>query len=329
MIESSMIKAARAWRALAGEKTALERYVKRRYQRAMRREAGQYADLYTNQHSVVIRAKIEPEKKVGIFLKGGCDLPTLFLIGPLIKKSLRSGSVAIVRPPDSVGSSQSAQMLQTMEGIPPEHFEETCRRLRIRRNFFEPVLFEDGFEVRNFPAVGRFPKTVIALSVGSDVTRSLYRHREYGFLVDIGGWWLNQSLDKAIKDVDTVRWFKDNFEAIGKIEVADFQANFERIIRHLHSTGSQVIVLNTLVVDPLSPLHNYQLHNQAHMTRRREFNIALNELSARLGFHVVDIDRLLKMQGVREQIDFAHISTAAKLPIAHEGYRILRELGVA
>lgn len=328
-MEATMIKAARAWRALAGEKTALERYVKRRYRRAMRKEAGQYADLYTNQHAVVIRAKIDPEKKVGIFLKGGCDLPSLFLIGPLIKNSLTAGSVAIVRPPDSVGSSQSAQLLQTVGGIPDPHVEETCRRLNIRRSFFQPVLFEDGFDIRAFPTLGRFPKTVIALSIGSDLTRSLHRHRQHGFLVDIGGWWLNQSLDKAIQDADTIRWFKDNFEAVGKIEVADFQANYERIIRHLNSAGSQVIVFNTLVVDPLSPLHNYQLHNEAHMTRRREFNIALNELSARLGFHVVDVDRLLKMQGVREQIDFAHISTAAKLPIAQEGYRILRELGFA
>ena len=328
MIERALVRAARAWRTVAGNHSALERRIKRRYRRAMRKDSGRHADHFSNQHAVVVRAKEAPDPKIGIFLKGGCDLPSLFLAGPMIRDNLRQGTVAIFRPPDSVGSSQSAQLLQTLAGIPDGLVEETCRRLRIPRSFFQPVLFQPNFEVRALPNAPAFPKTVAVLSIGSDLTRSLHRHRQHGFLVDIGGWWLNQSLDKAIQDMEAVRWFKETFEPVGKIDVADFQENFGRVIRELESRGSNVIVFNTLELDPLSPIHNYQLQNQAHSTRRREFNLALTELSAKLNFHVVDVDRLLKLQGIREQVDFAHTPAEAKLPIAREGCRILRELGV-
>ena len=328
MIDQAMVKAARAWRSVAGEKTAIEKYVKRRYRRAVHKEAGRYASQYSGPNEVVIRARRDPENKTGVFLKGGCDLPTLFLMGPMIRDDLRTGTVAILRPPESVGSSHSSQLLESAAGVSMELIEETCRRLEISRAFFKPVLFQERFAVKALPKVGNFPKTVVALSIASDLTRSLHRHREHGFLIDIGGWWLNQSLEKAIKDVDTLRWFKDNFEAVGRIGVDEFQSNFETIVRRLHDMGSHAIVLNSLGLDPQNLTHNYQLLNADHATRRREFNAAIAESSAKIGFHVLDVDRSLKLQGVKEQVDFAHASLEAKLPIARECYRILRELEI-
>jgi hypothetical protein len=328
VIDRAMVKAARAWRSVAGEKTAIEKYVKRRYRRAVHKEAGRHASQFSGPNEVVIRARRDPENKTGVFLKGGCDLPTLFLMGPMIRDDLRAGTVAILRPPESVGSSHSSQLLESAAGVSMDLIEETCRRLEISRAFFKPVLFEERFGVKALPKVGDFPKTVVALSIASDLTRSLHRHREHGFLIDIGGWWLNQSLEKAIKDVDTLRWFKDNFEAVGRIGVDEFQSNFETIVRRLHDMGSQAIVLNSLGLDPQNLTHNYQLLNADHATRRREFNAAIAESSAKIGFHVLDVDRSLKLQGVKEQVDFAHASLEAKLPIARECYRILRELEI-
>ena len=329
MIDQALVRAARAWRSVAGDKTALEKYVKRRYRKVLQKETGRYATQFSGPNEVVVRAKAKPdEPKVGIFLKGGCDLPTMFLMGPMIRDDLRTGTVAIHRPSESVGSSHSSQLLESSAGIPMDLIVETCRRLEIKRSFFKPVLFEDRFGLSALPKMGSFPKTVVVLSIASDLTRSLHRHREHGFLVDIGGWWLNQSLDKAIKDVDTLRWFKDTFEPVGRTGVHEFQANFESIVKRLNQMGSHTIVLNSLGLDPQNPTHNYQLLNVDQATRRRDFNAAIADLSSSVGFHVLDVDRILKLQGVKEQVDFAHASLEAKLPIAREGYRILRELEV-
>jgi hypothetical protein len=329
MIERGLVLGARAWRVVAGQNTALERRIKRRYRDSWRVTRRSRTVQYSNQHGVVVSHRQSPDPKVGVFLKGGCDLPSMFLVGPLIAEVLSGGSVAIVRPPEAVGSSQSAQVLQTRDGIPREVVEDTCRRLDIRPSFFRSVLFEKGFDVAGLERLGTYPKSIVVLSIASDLTRSLHRHREHGFLVDIGGWWLNQSLDRAIKDVETVRWFRQNFEPVGRIGVEEFARNTEQIIRHLSDeVGARVIVFNSLVVEPSNPAHNYQLLNEDHFTRRREFNVVLAELSARLDFHVLDVDRILKQRGVVEQVDFAHFPVEGSMAIAREGFRIMRELEV-
>jgi len=329
MIEATLVKGARAWRAIAGNGTAIEKYVKRKYRKAVRFERGRNATLYSNQDAVVVQSKEGPEPKRGIFMKGGCDLPSLFLTGPMIKDVLREGSIAIARPAVAVGSSQTSQVLQTLEGIPEEHVVETCQRLRVPPTFFKPHLFDETFVGSGMDRFGEFPKSAVVLSVGSDLTRSLHRHREHGFLVDIGGWWLNQSLDKAIQDVETVKWFRKNFEPVGKMTVPEFATNMELIAKYLRDQlDSHLIVMNTLVVEPLNPTHNFQLQNEDHITRKRSFNIALADLSRSQGFHVIDVDRILKENGVRDQVDFAHFPVEGKLPVAHEAFRIFRELEI-
>lgn len=329
MIESALVKGARAWRAIAGTDTEIEKFIKRKYRKAVRVERGRNATQYTNQDAVVIRSKVNPEEKRGIYMKGGCDLPSLFLSGPMIKETLASGTVAIARPTVAVGTSQTSQVLQTLEGIPEDHVVETCRRLEIRPTFFKPLLFDPTFDAGGMDKFGEFPKSAVVLSVGSDLTRSLHRHREHGFLVDIGGWWLNQSLDKAIQDVETVKWFKKTFEPVGKMTVPEFSTNMELIAKHLRDKlNAHLIVMNTLVVEPLSPTHNFQLLNEDHVTRKRSFNIALAELSRSQGFHVIDVDRILKENGVRDQVDFAHFPVEGKLPVAEDAYRIFRELEI-
>lgn len=328
-MEQVLVRAARVWRKVAGERTALERAVKRRYRDAVRVERGPRAVQYSNQHAVVIQSKEGAEPKRGVYLRGGCDLPSFFLTAPFIKDTIEEGSIAIARPTSGVGTSQTAQVLQAIEGVPRSAVEDTCRRLEIKPTFVQATLLEENFEVPTMERFGPYPKNVVVISVGSDLTRSLHRHREHGFLIDIGGWWLNQSLDKAIKDVDTVRWFKKNFESVGRISVDDFAANLARIVQLLReSIGAEPIVYNTLVVEPGTPHHNYQLLAVDHFTRRREFNVALAEVSRGLGFHMVDVDRVLKENGIRDQVDFAHFPAEAKLPVAREAFRILRELEI-
>jgi hypothetical protein len=327
---------ARAWRGVVGRDSAVERYVLKRYRRALKakveRETGETYLQWSGGNFVVVKSTAEPEPKVGIFLRGGCDLPSIFVTAPLIRQQLRKGSVAIYKGDfgGQAGASRSDQILQTLQAIPEEHLEEGRRKLRLGPDVFKPHLFDpDPFEIEGLPELGRFPKDVIVLSVGSDLARSLYRHREHGYLVDLGGWWLNQSLEKAIADVDVLTWFRRSFISVGRITVDEFRQNLEQIIRLIRSrVGAHVIVLNSLVIDPLDPTHNYRLLPRGHTVRRRQFHLALAELSARLDFHILDVDRILKGHGVREQVDFAHFPVEGMLPIAEEAHRILRDLEV-
>ena len=133
---------------------------------------------------------------------------------------------------------------------------------------------------------------------------------------------LVEALANGLEDVETVKWFKKNFEQVGKMTVPEFVSNMELIVKHLRDKlGSHLIVMNTLVIEPLSPTHNFQLLNEDHVTRKRAFNIALAELSRSQGFHVIDVDRILKENGVRDQVDFAHFPVEGKLPVAREAFR--------
>jgi hypothetical protein len=326
---------AKVVRRFAGYDSALELLVRKSYLTSQRTKVKKETGPGYVQHSggsfVVMKSTGDPEPRVGIVLRGGCDLPSIFVTAPMIRQQLK-GTVAIHKDVDGgqAGASSTSQLLQTLNGIPREHLEEGRRWLRLGPKVFEPHLFDpEPFSIHRFPEFGTFPKTVIVISTGSDLARSLHRHREHGYLIDIGGWWLNQSLEKAIHNTDALNWFKANFESVGRIKVEDFYTNMEKVVTLLQQrTGAHVVVLNSLVIDPLKPIHNYQLVNQAHSRRRRDFHLALVELSRRLDFHIVDVDRALKQQGVREQVDFAHFPIDGMLPIAEQAYRIFRELDV-
>lgn len=327
-VEAVLRKGARLWRRVAGKQSAFERAIKRRQREATNTERGPNWVQHSSQFFAIVRSRTSPEPRTGIFMYGGCDLPSLFLAAPMFRDQVK-GTVAISKPDRQLGSAHTSQLLQSLETVPDEIIEETCRRMRIPRSFFRPVLFEESFSIRSHPEFGAFPKSVVVLSVGSDEVRVLHRHREHGFLVDIGGWWRNQSLEKAMTDLDAARWFQERFETVGRISVPEFKANLEKLVGLLKDRlGAKVIVFNTLEVDPSNPTHNFQLVGQGHVARRREFNLALAELSARLDFPILDVDRILKEQGVKKMVDFAHFPLEGKLPVAREGYQILKDLGV-
>src|SRR5205807_4769011 len=128
---------------------------------------------------------------------------------------------------------------------------------------------------------------------------TVYRHREHGLLVDPGGVWLSSSLEPILDDPSAVRWFRENFVSVGRIPVEAFVENFTRIIHLLRSqAGAHILVFNTLTVDPGGTVHNYQFVRNPHALRRREFHVALAELSRKLDFPVIDVDHVLKRAGV-------------------------------
>jgi len=311
-------------RALAGENTALERFLEHQY-----RNAKSKIDKKVVGNNFTLFWSDDPgENNIGIYSKGSCDLASIFACTPKIHRVL-NGTCCITRE-GLVSDARSDLLLQTLEEIPDEHVAAVTEKLKLPDYYFKPSFLEPTFTVPEFEELGEFPKKVVVIAISADAVRTLYRHKEHGFLVDPGGWWLNQSADKVLPDLTVATWFQENFESIGRISVEDFVENFTKIIKLIKSrTGAHVLVFNSLTIEPGNLTHNYQFVKNPHWLRRRDFYLALAELSAKLDFAIVDVDRILKKVGVLEtQVDFGHFPMEAYGPISEEVFRILRDLEV-
>jgi hypothetical protein len=84
-----------------------------------------------------------------------------------------------------------------------------------------------------------------------------------------------------------------------------------------------VIVYNMAVVNPGDLTYNYQFRRSPAAVRRMEFNDALTDLTTANGASLLNVDRILKREGIRDQVDFAHFPLESMMPIAAEFNRIL------
>lgn len=320
------------WRKVAGRDTAIEKWAKNLYlsrigsQARIERGPG-WVQWSGSNYTVISESQEMPEPRRGVVIHGACDLPSIFQAAPLIRRSIR-GTLAISKIAPGSGRHRTDMLVQTLSEVPDELTEEVRRVLKLEVDYFKPILFRDTFSVLRHPEFGTFPRNVVVLSMGPDLTRSAYTHKEHGFLVDPGGWWLNDSMDHVLKDLSVVEWFRSNFKSTGRISVDGFEKGLSTVVSELKSSGSHVLVYNSLVVEPGDETHNYQLIRNAHSTRRRRFQLVIAERSRALDFHVMDIDHILKTEGVREQVDFAHFPVERMAPIGVEAHRILMEMGV-
>lgn len=267
-------------------------------------------------------------KRVGIYAKGSCDLPAVFGAAPRMRK-LVNGTCAVFLERGGVSAARSDILLQTLRPQAPEVTSRLKQELALYAGYFEPTLFEESFRIPGYEYLGEFPKSVVFLSIAADVVRTIYRHGDSGLLIDPGGWWLNQDMSKVLSNLDKVAWFQDNFEKVGKMGVEDFYANFSEVIRTLQArTKAEILVLNTLEVEPGDPTHTYQLVANPGTKRRREFNLALIEMARELDFGIVDVDRILKREGVQSQVDFSHFPKEGFRPLADEISRILEDMDI-
>ncbi|HLF04735.1 MAG TPA: SGNH/GDSL hydrolase family protein [Dehalococcoidia bacterium] len=320
-------------RTVAGEQRYREmrsglkgNYAARNY-RALK---GRVQKRYFDDNYALFWAGSHRDNRVGIYAYGSCDLPPIFAAIPSIQRVL-DGTCCIMRD-GLISYSRSDLLVQTLREQPQELVEEATRKLKLRPFYFQPKLFEPTFTVNSPLGNQEFPKNLVILSVAADVVRTVYKHRETGLLVDPGAWWLDQaqSMERVLKDKDTLNWFRKSFQSIGKIPVEEFADNFGQVVRQVKQrTGAPVMVLNLLTVEPSNLTHNYQYVKDPHSMRRREFNLALVELSQKLDFPILDVDRELKRTGLSEtQMDFAHSPSEAYGPISSRAFGIMRELGV-
>jgi hypothetical protein len=276
---------------------------------------------------VVLRAPQPSGQRIGIYARGGCHLRAVFTCVPLIRKVLR-GTCGIYY--DGLNARARADLeLQTLQSLPAEVTDLLIRKLHLTADYFLPRLFEETFTLETNEGPEVFEKNVIIIHIGADSAgRIVYRHRDTGLLVDPGGGWL-KNLEATLGDLESVRWFRQNFVSIGTSALDDFVANFTKIVARLRQRCSpRLLVFNTLLVEPGSLLHTYQLVKNPQSLRWREFSVALYELSRQLDFAVVDLDRILKLAGVRSQMEFAHFSPEMNWTVGQEIFRILERQGV-
>lgn len=323
-MESLLRSGLRVLRKIAGKNTYIERFLKRLYDTVK----STIEKKYVGPNFVVFWSGSQRKKRIGIYVKGSCDLVSIFSCQPFILDVL-NGTCCILRE-GAVWDSRSDFLLQTLQYFPQEHLEPVTKKLKLPDDYFkQSQLFKKSMTITWLHDLEEFPKDVIIMSIGPDVIRTLYRHREHGFLVDPGGWWFNQSMNNVLSDLSVASWFRENFLNVGRISVDGFIENFTKIIQLLkNNTDAHILMFNTLTVEPGNPTYNYQFVRNSLVMRAREFNLALVELSSKLDFSIVDLDRVLKKAGINNQVDYAHFPAELYPLIAKEAFRIMRDLEI-
>lgn len=312
-------------RAVAGESSGLERMLRNGARRMrVRRDR-----LAIGQNHVVFWEGDRDRRHIGMFMMGGCDLPSIFKAVPLIRRDLE-GTCALINS-GNIAAGRSDLILQSLDRPDENVVAEVIEKLGLRTDYFDSPLFEPTFRIPE-PGLEKvdFPKNVVVLSIAADAVRTVYRHKTHGYLVDPGGWWLDGSKKQMLENLDVVGWFREHFESLGRVTPELFYENYSTFLPILKErTGAEVLVFNVLTVEPANPTHNYQLIRNAHTRHRREMNLALFELAREHDLSVIDIDRVLKDVGIRDsQVDFAHYPPECYEPIAREVYRVLKDRSI-
>jgi hypothetical protein len=329
---ASVLKSAvRMWRTLAGEEPAIERLLTRHYRDLRSR----IERKYTGDNYICCWSRTRRERRIGIYVRGSCDLVAILFCQPLLHPMLQ-GTCCLIRD-GSISDSRSDLLLQGLHRYPQEWLDPVIAKLKLPADYFQPRFFEQSFCIQAGHGRQEFPKTVIFLSIAADVARTVYRHRQHGFLIDPGEWWFGQSVQSALADLSTATWFWENFVSVGRIGVDAFQDNMWRLVNLLKQhTGAHILVFNMLTGDAHGPTRPAQTSTVAPQARRRDFNVALAELAHKLDFAVVDVDRLLKTAGIAAQLESLQFPPERDEPvneaifriIAQEAFQMMRELEV-
>ena len=165
------------------------------------------------------------------------------------------------------------------------------------------------------------PVDVVVLSLQSAATNALVRHKRDGWLllpVEIETW-----------PEEPRAYLERECEFAG---LADLDATMERLEQLVlaieEKLGAQVLVYNLSPVTPGERTHCWIGAEDSLTLRVQRFNLALAQLSARLGVSVVDVDRIVACAGAdRLKIDLFHLRAEGWKLLAEEVTRILEERG--
>jgi hypothetical protein len=211
---------------------------------------------------------------------------------------------------------------------------ETCTRLDLIPLPGEAPILEPPAEVaRRLPAKSHpinrqhrtvmfdEPTDVVVLSLQSAATNALVRHKRDRWLL------LPDEID--IWDAEPRAWLERECEYAG---LADIDAVFDRLRQLIPAIeeciGAQVLVYNLNPLTPGERTHCWIGAEDSLTLRVQRFNLRLAELSAELGFSIVDVDRLVAQAGAeRLKVDLFHLRAEGWRLLAEEVVRILEERG--
>jgi len=166
------------------------------------------------------------------------------------------------------------------------------------------------------------PTDVVVLSIQSVTSNALVRHRRDGWLMlpDALETW--EPAPRALLAQECVN--------AGLVPLDEAMRRLERLIPAIEAqTGAHVLVYNLSPVIPGERTHCWLGAEDSLALRARRFNLAVAELSGRLGFSVVDVERIVACAGAdRLKVDLFHLTAEGwRLVAEEEVARILEERG--
>lgn len=165
------------------------------------------------------------------------------------------------------------------------------------------------------------PVEVVVLSMQSVMLNSLVRHKRDG--------WLLFPENLAAWDADLREWLEAECDNAGLAPLEPILRRLEQLILAIEAhLGAHVLVYNVSPVIPGERTHCWLGAEDSLAMRVRRFNLALVELSMRLGFSIVDVERIAAAAGAeRLKVDLVHLTAEGWRLVAEEVVRILDERG--
>lgn len=163
------------------------------------------------------------------------------------------------------------------------------------------------------------PADAIVLSIQPEISNTVVRHTR-------DGWLFLPAQSEAWHSEDRT-WLSETFELLPHIDVTASMANLERIANQCRNEQEvPILVYNLCSAIPGTLLHCHMGFEDSLSTRIRRFNLALIELSQRIGVSIIDVDAVLSRHGAeRLLLDAFHYTPEACRLISEEVARVLEE----
>jgi hypothetical protein len=165
------------------------------------------------------------------------------------------------------------------------------------------------------------PVDAVVLSLQSATTNALVRHRREGWLLlpdAYDGW------DQTARAL-----LESECENAGMASLEETMSRLEELATAIaEQLGCPLLVYNLSPAVPGERTHCWLGAEDSLSLRVRRFNVALSELSARVGFSIVDVERIAASAGTdRVKVDLLHLNAEGWRLVAEEVVRILEEQG--
>ena len=165
------------------------------------------------------------------------------------------------------------------------------------------------------------PSDVVVLSIQPDLLHPMVRHKKDGWLLLPDGF--------PTWDAESKAWLREECVNAGATPLETTLASLERLVPAIEEhLGAHVLVYNLSPALPGERIHCFVGAEESVGLRVRRFNVALADLSSKLGFSIVDVERIAAAAGTdRIKVDIPHLTAEGWQLVAEEVVRILSDRG--